>query len=166
MAKKLTASALKSSAAKKFTKKKVILDINGNNYKVLVDTYIKPTDLEKLFEELKNNAPLIEAADPTFDISNYTNFLLVKYMTDLDVPAELDKQLELFYHLVNLQVMDKILENIDADELTKLFPVVTKKYLQSIVSKEFVKQNADNPEAILDLVNKLGEVSDEVTSDE
>jgi UDP-N-acetylglucosamine transferase subunit ALG13 len=52
MGKKLTESALKTAFNKKFSQRKLIVDVNGSNYEVLVDEHVQQTKLEDLFTEL------------------------------------------------------------------------------------------------------------------
>ena len=144
--KKLTASNILSLHSKTFTQKVVHINIEGQDFEVLVDTKFKVTKIQELIVELmEHNQDLIKVQD-TFEIPYYASFLMLKYFTNIQIAQETDfeKQIRLLTALMNLGVFDKVMDSFDEKEIEKF-----NMYMRKATKR--ISEIKDNKEVIDDI---------------
>lgn len=157
MGKKLTTSVLNTAFNKKFSKRKVIVNVENSNYEVLVDEHVQLTKLEDLFTEVFQKYELSQKDNLGLDISIYAQVLLIKYFTDIPMTDDLGKQLEIFIKLKDLNVLDSIMEVLNDTELNDLMPKVMKNFTSKIMSGEINKFMLEHPEEAIKMIG-LGDI--------
>jgi len=119
--KQLTSSILLQEQSKLFTKRKVTIHINKNDYDVLVDQKFRPTKLNELIMESINNYEKLKELNESVKIS-YLMFLAVKQFTNLDVAKTDDfkTQISVLNAMLDLEIFDKIVSEFPESELKKI----------------------------------------------
>jgi hypothetical protein len=152
MGKKLTESALNTAFNKKFSQRKVIVDVNGTNYEVIVDEHIQLSKLEDLFTELFEKYKLSQKDNLGLNISSYAQVLLIKYFTDIPMTNDLGKQLKIFIKLKDLNILDSIMDILNDTEINELMPIVMKNFTSKVMSDEMNKYVLENPEEAMKMI--------------
>ena len=145
MAKKLTISNINKEYTR-FNEKSEISIMDGK-YTIEVNKHMKKTDIQKMLidydsiaRQLENNHD-IEILKGTIIIPT----LLIKYLTNIDVPEEADKLLMMAEQLINLDLFSEIIASLPEDEIVKMTLVIDQvvtntskmvKEIEDVVEKE------------------------------
>lgn len=114
--KKMNFSSLKARESKKFTQKKVFCD----DYVVLVDESFRESKFASLLEEALKKMNYIKENNIEIDFASYSLILIIKHFTDIDIPEDLDKQLQILNMLIDFGYLKTILNSFDETEMAKL----------------------------------------------
>lgn len=125
--KNLTTAVLKKEDKALNNKRDFSIKIGENEYKMSHDITFRKTkqaslldDVISFFAEGVKRAEILELATP------YTTMLILKYFSSLDVPDEVDEALALLEVLVDLEILDKIANELPEDEITKIYELLDK----------------------------------------
>jgi hypothetical protein len=113
--KKLTFSNLKSLSSKKFTQKKIIVD----GYEVTIDEQFRPSKIKQLVLELLQKSNYMREQNIEFNLADYVVILIIKYFSDVDISDDLQKQLQAYEALIDLEYLEPILNAFDENEIKK-----------------------------------------------
>jgi hypothetical protein len=155
---KLNSGIILSANAKEFTQKKIILNISGKDYEVLVDEKFKPTKLQQMIIEGITNQKYLTDVDDAVKLAYYT-FLIVKHFTDVDVAKveSFEEQIRVLNAMIDLEIFQTIVDAFPVSEIEKCSEFV-KKFVERV--EEFAKENKSLNE-VIDLVKE--EVKEEVS---
>jgi|GEM_PF-6802361 len=124
MAKKLTLSNINKEYTK-FNEKSEVSLMDGK-YTIEVNKHMKKTDIQKMLidydsmvEQLQKDNN-IESLKGTIIIPT----LLIKYLTNIDIPEEADKLLMMAEQLINLDLFSEIMASLPEDEIVKMTLVI------------------------------------------
>jgi hypothetical protein len=157
MGKKLTTSAINTAFNKHFTRRKLIVNVNNNDYEVYVDEHVQQSKLEDLFSELFQKYEYSQKNDLGLDSSYYAQVLLLKYFTDIPMGDDLGTQLQIFIKLKDLNILDSIMDVLDETELNELMPKVMKNLTSKVMSGEMNKYMIEHPEEAIKMLG-LGDL--------
>lgn len=118
VSKKLNATTIKKAHGKKFTQKKVVVEVEGNEYEILIDEKFEAVKMQQLAFEGLTNFKEFTSLDEGNQI-NYFSFLILKYFTNVDVKnvKKVADQLELMNSMLNLGIIGAIFDNMPAEEI-------------------------------------------------
>jgi hypothetical protein len=115
MAKKINLTNLKSMEKEVFSTKEVII----GDYSINIDIKFRETKIINLLKEFLEKANYAKENNIDLDFSTYGLVLLIKYFTDIDMPNDYDKEMQVYNILVDLGILSIILENFDEEEIKK-----------------------------------------------
>lgn len=142
MAKKLNLRTLKSEDNKFYTEKKIT--VNGHD--ILVQEHFRPSTIQRMFMELVEKIEYMKEKGIKLNfIPSYALILLVKYFTNIEVPEEFEKQVQMLDLLIDNNYLEPIINAIPQEEIDKINMFITK-------SKEQFVQIKDNPELLSGLL--------------
>lgn len=125
--KNLTTAVLKKENKALDNTREFTVEVNGTEYKVTHDIKFRKTkqaslldDIVSFFAEGVKNVKILELATP------YTALLILKYFTSIDVPDNIDEALATLNVLVDLEIMDKIINELPEDEITDIYKLLDK----------------------------------------
>jgi hypothetical protein len=151
----LTIDILNQVHDKEFIQIIVTVDIKGKKYDVLVDKTFSIAKIKEIVMEILNKRDELNSVKDIFDIPNYMMFLIIKYMTNLDV-AKVDsfaEQINVFNIMADLDVITPIFEHINKTEIEKIDKLI-KQVLEN------TKNINDNP----DMINEFYSIFNESKS--
>jgi hypothetical protein len=151
----LTIDILNQVHDKEFIQIIVTVDIKGKKYDVLVDKTFSIAKIKEIVMEILNKRDELNSVKDIFDIPNYMMFLIIKYMTNLDV-AKVDsfaEQINVFNIMADLDVITPIFEHINKTEIEKI-----DKLIKQVL--EYTKNINDNP----DMINEFYSIFNESKS--
>jgi len=124
MAKKLTLSNINKEYTK-FNEKSEVSLMDGK-YTIEVNKHMKKTDIQKMlidYDSIVNQLQKdndIESLKGTIIIPT----LLIKYLTNIDIPEDADKLLMMSEQLINLDLFSEIMASLPEDEIVKMTLVI------------------------------------------
>lgn len=118
--KKVTLNNLKNIESKVYTKKQLIVDIEGNNFDIVIDEVFKDSSIEKAITDMGYLAQQCEENNININPFVLSNLVIIKHFTDINFPQDIVKQIEMFGLIVDLGVFEKIMEHIPESEAEKL----------------------------------------------
>ena len=126
-AKKLTPAVLKKQDKRLDEKGTFTIEIDGEEFELTHDLIFRKSknhkvldDLVLFFEECgKNRLQALELATP------YIALLAIKHFTSLEVSDDIDEALDMLNVLIDLEVLDKIVNSLPEEEISKLFELLT-----------------------------------------
>lgn len=153
--KKINSGDILSLHSKLFTQKKVILNINNQNYEVLVDEKFSVDKIQQLILEVIEMQKQIKTFDDALSLSNYSIYLIIKYFTNIELAKENDfeKQMRVYKAMLDLGIIEKVLENFDEYELNKI-----NSYIKKV--NDNIKKASNNPELMNDLTEVIKQISE------
>jgi len=119
--KTLSSSVILKAYSNEFVQKQVTVNINGEDYDVLVDKKFKNTKIDKLIKELLNNFDDYKELDKTV-CGLYISFLTIKHFTSLDVieTNSFAEQISLLNSMIDLDIYNKIISEFEISEIEKI----------------------------------------------
>lgn len=124
--KRLSPAELKEQVKKLDAVEEFVVTIGDVDYSVTHDAKFRKTkmhkvldDMVKFFNEGGKRIELLELATP------YTALLILKHFTSLEVSDEIDDALALLEVLIDLEALDKLLNALPQDEVTKVYELLT-----------------------------------------
>lgn len=114
--KKLNLSEIKKMD-KKLDKKKVI-EILG--YTVEMDKTFRSTSITDLITEFMTGLVKIDEEKKNVNKMIYLYSLILKYFTDIDIPEELDEQIEMTKLMIDNNIFQPIINEVEEEELKKI----------------------------------------------
>ncbi len=146
MSKKLTSSKILSLHSKTFTQKKIYINVENEQYEVLIDTKFKISKIQELLAEVVEKTQQLLKLKDIFNIPYYINFLIIKYFTNVEITKVQDfsEQLRVYKAMLDLGIFDQIMEAFDEKEVEKIGI-----YLKKM--NENLKKLDKNPEVIEDI---------------
>lgn len=132
MAKKMKANDILNMAKKEFAYKKLLLDMSGQQYEILIQEKLNETSIANLVTDLIERHEYCKNNNIEFNTIQHIYYLLIKYFTDIkfNIYKELEKQykheLDTISALVDLEVFDQILNQFDKDTLNRIQEMFTK----------------------------------------
>lgn len=125
--KKLSPAELKKQVKKLDEVQEFFITIDDTEYKLTYDAKFRKTkqhkildDMVKFFNEGNNRIELLDMATP------YTALLIIKHFTSLEVSDDVEEAVNLLEVLVDLEALDKILNALPEEEVTKVYELLTK----------------------------------------
>lgn len=124
---KLRAEIITSTHKKEFTKKKIVLNIGGKDYEVLIDDKFQATKMQKMIIEAITNYKKLESVDDSVKLS-YFMFLIIKYFSDIDLTKteNFDEQLRVLTAMLDLDIFEPIISAFPEEEIKKLNAFIDK----------------------------------------
>lgn len=123
--KKLTPAELKKQVKKLDEVQEVLVAVGDTDYLVEYDVHFKKSkqhalldDLVKFFSEAGERVEILDMATP------YTALLTLKYFTNIDVSDDISEALLLLETLIDLEILDKILNALPEEEVSKLYKLI------------------------------------------
>lgn len=171
MSKKLTASAVTSASKKAYTMKSCHLtDINGEVWDLNIDKKMSPTKvIDMAKESIIFVAKLVDEGVEDESIVDNSSILwyigLLKNFTDINIPekktakATYSSYLSLLDSLINLNLLEKIIQQFDLEALKR-----TEKEFVKLVSEinEFTSQTMKELAENKDIENDNGSIDEDV----
>ena len=154
--KKLSTSALKSIHSKNFTVRKLILNIEGQDFEILVQEKFRFSLLQNIISDLIEAKKQLINIDQAFDYGNYVIFLLIKYFTDISITKTCDsfaKEIEMLNIMLDLEIVEPILACFDKEEVQKINGYIKK-------MSDNMKEFSSSPEAQKELADLFTEMQD------
>lgn len=133
-AKKINYSNVKSLSSKTFIKKEHIIEVDGQQFKIMVDSKLKQTEISKIVGELEIRSSYCRRKKIDFDMNVYLYLLLIKYFTDVEFPKVKKDNLELTFkqemnmmeNLLDLGLFDKIIDLLPDDCMQQVSDIFEK----------------------------------------
>lgn len=142
MSKKLNLGTLKSEDNKFYTEKKIT--VNGHD--ILIQEHFRPSAIQRMFMELVEKIEYMKESGIKLSfISSYIYILLIKYFTNIEVPEEFEKQIQMLDLLIDNNYLEPVINAIPQEEIDKINTFIMK-------SKEQFAQIKDNPELLSGLL--------------
>jgi len=164
--KQLTSSILLEAYSKEFTQKKVTININNEDYDVLVDLKFKNTKIDEFIKDWLNNFDNYKELDKSIGIL-YFSFLTIKHFTSLNIieTNTFEEQIRLLNILIDLDVYSKLINEFPESELEKINDYMFKffdkmnNFIKDDKNNEILKKMIDDGLLDVDgeLVDKVGE---------
>lgn len=147
MAKKMKSNDILNIAKKEFAYKKLLLEINGQDYEILIQEKLNDTSITNLVTDLIERHEYCTINNIEFNTIQHIYYLLIKYFTDIkfNTYKELEKsykhELDTISALIDLEVFDQILNQFDKDTLVRIQNMFDKysNQLKSVVNDEVKK---------------------------
>lgn len=99
---------------------------NGDEYRVRIDIHFRKSKQYKLLDDIidffdkgNDNIDLLDLATP------YTSLLIIKYFTDIYVPDDIERALEILDILVDLELIAEILNLMPEEEVAKIYELLS-----------------------------------------
>lgn len=142
MSKKLNLGTLKSEDNKFYTEKKIT--VNGHD--ILIQEHFRPSAIQRMFMELVEKIEYMKESGIKLSfIPSYIYILLIKYFTNIEVPEEFEKQVQMLDLLIDNNYLEPVINAIPQEEIDKINTFIMK-------SKEQFAQIKDNPELLSGLL--------------
>lgn len=142
MSKKLNLGTLKSEDNKFYTEKKIT--VNGHD--ILIQEHFRPTTIQRMFMELVEKVEYMKENGIKLSfLPSYIYILLIKYFTNIEVPEEFEKQVQMLDLLIDNNYLEPVINAIPQEEIDKINTFIMK-------SKEQFAQIKDNPELLSGLL--------------
>lgn len=124
---KLTPALLKEQSAKLDAVQEFVVAIGGEDYILTHDVVFRKSKQHKVLDDMveffneggKQNIGMLDLATP------YTALLIIKHFTSLEVSDNIEEALDLLTVLVDLEALDKIVNALPEDEVTKVYELLT-----------------------------------------
>lgn len=144
MAKKMKSNDILNIARKEFAYKKLLLEINGQDYEILIQEKLNETSIASLVTDLIERYEYCSTNNIEFNTIQHIYFLLVKYFTDIkfntykELKKSYEHELNTISALIDLEVFDQILNQFDKDTLGRIQNMFEKysNQLKSVVNDE------------------------------
>lgn len=124
--KNLTLAEMKRQNKKLDEKTEHLIYVNDDEYSVKIDATFRKSKQQKLLDDLidffnegNNDVDLLDMATP------YTSLLLIKHFTNVYIPDEIDKALEVLEALIDLELIAEILNLMPEDEVFKVYELLS-----------------------------------------
>lgn len=142
MSKRINLGTLKSEDNKFYTEKKIT--VNGHD--ILIQEHFRPSTIQRMFMELVEKIEYMKESGIKLSfISSYIYILLIKYFTNIEVPEEFEKQIQMLDLLIDNNYLEPVINAIPQEEIDKINTFIMK-------SKEQFAQIKDNPELLSGLL--------------
>lgn len=140
--KKMNLNNLKSQTNKEFTQRSVIID----QYEFLIDDKFKPSKIQLLIAEFQDKFNYAEENQLLFNPILMQYLLLIKHFTNINVPNEYEKQIDMLNTLIDLEYLETILNEFNEEEVNKI--------------SNMIKRGINNTTAMLgELNNQVSELN-------
>ena len=124
---KLNPAILKEQVAKLDAVQEFTVKIGEDDFLLTHDITFRKSKQHKLLDDMveffneggRNNIAYLDLATP------YTALLIIKHFTSLEVSDDVEEALELLNVLVDLEALDKILNALPEDQVTKVYELLT-----------------------------------------
>jgi len=158
--KKLNISTLKQAHDKAFSQRKLTFDIEGKTYTCLVDEKFEITKIkEMIFDLCEVYKTFIDMKD-VWSLPLYTNFLLLKYFTDLELnDLSYEQSIMTIKYLDDFECLETIMNAFDENEVSKF-----NKYMKK--ATENINKLKNNPEAMKEITDVFAEISDDISDED
>lgn len=156
---KLTSGIIKNTYSKNFTQKKVILDIGGKDYEVLIDEKFRTSKLQAMIlEALQNIGSLKEYGESV--TTSYYLFLMIKYFSDIEVETEsIEEQIKLLNQMIDLEIFEKVINSFPESEIQR-----TNQFIKKFAER--VTELSNDKQGLEDIKNLIGEELEKENFDE
>lgn len=125
--KKLTGAELKKQNKVLDEQREFSVMIGDTEYKLTHDVTFRKTKQSRLLEDVIAFFTAGVNRPEILEISTvYSTLLILKHFTSLEVSDDIGEALELLDVLVDLEVLDKIVNELPEDEITKIYELLTK----------------------------------------
>lgn len=125
--KKLTVAELKKQVKALDGQREFTVTIGEQEYKLSHDTTFRISKQNKLLDDLIKFFSLGAEDVELLDMSTpYTALLVIKHFTTLEVSDDVSEALALLEALVDLESLDKIVNELPEKEVTKIFELLAK----------------------------------------
>lgn len=142
MSKRINLGTLKSEDNKFYTEKKIT--VNGHD--ILIQEHFRPSAIQRMFMELVEKIEYMKESGIKLSfIPSYIYILLIKYFTNIEVPEEFKKQVQMLDLLIDNNYLEPVINAIPQEEIDKINTFIMK-------SKEQFAQIKDNPELLSGLL--------------
>lgn len=143
--KKITLNSLNQLETKMFTKRKITVSVEGQNFEVIIDERFKPALVSQLIQELFEKLEYAEQNDIELKKLGvgYAYILIIKYFTDINIGDDIPKQLAIMSKMENLGIFEPIMNAFKQEEIDKIL--------------EYMKKYYDNA---IELINNLPELEE------
>lgn len=118
--KKVNLTNLNKVANKVFTKRKLTVQIEGQNFDIMVNEVFRDSDIELATLEIANMQQQCEEVGLQVSPFILSNLSLVKTFSDIQFPQEIEQQIQLFSLICDLGILEKIFACFSQEELDKL----------------------------------------------
>ena len=158
--KKLNISTLKQAHDKAFTQRKLTFDIEGKTYTCLVDEKFSIIKIKDMIMDLCEVYKTFIDMKDVWSLPLYTNFLLLKYFTDLDLnDLSYEQSIMTIKYLDDFECLETIMNAFDENEVLKF-----NKYMKK--ATENVKKLANNPEAMKEIKDVFTDIVKDLPDEE
>lgn len=123
--KKLTVDKIHELEQKRFVRKRVGIEIDGETYFVKVDTKFKPSQIDKLIQIILKDMEECEREEIEANPILISNLGILQIFTDLEFPNEIAKKMNTFIALIDLGVVEAVFNQFQESEFEKLTEKIT-----------------------------------------
>lgn len=158
--KKLDMKTLEKVCSKTFTKKKVIINAEGQDYEIVIDEKFAIDKLQNLVFELIGDSQSIIAEGFIEFVPYHTMFLILKHFTDIDVLQEVKEikdKIRAFEIIYKLGIVEQVVNKFDENELMKVNAFIKK-------AKENTEASMNNKEIVQEYSDLLNMIEDKKDS--
>jgi hypothetical protein len=126
MEKKLNSNIIKGAFEKEYKKKKVVVELAGEKYTILIDEKFRNTKIMDLIYEAFRAESVLEGQSNNVKDAYYV-FLVIKYFTDLDIAQTDDiyEQLNIMSIMIDLDILNKIMAEFDTEEIKRAIAMIS-----------------------------------------
>lgn len=124
--KQLSPAVLKEQVLKLEEKQTFVVTIGEEDFEMTHDVFFRKTKMHKVlddmvefFNEGGKKIEILDLATP------YTALLILKHFTSLEIPEDIDESLTFLEVLIDLEALDKILNALPEDEVSKVYKLLT-----------------------------------------
>lgn len=123
--KKLTTAELVKQDKLLDKQEEFVVAINGVNYKLTHDVIFRKTKQHSLLDDLIAFFNAGSMRDELYELATpYTALLILKHFTSLEVSEDIDEALALLQVLIDLEALDKLLNNLPEEEVLKIYELI------------------------------------------
>jgi uncharacterized coiled-coil protein SlyX len=151
--KKLNSNLINSIHSKTFTQKTIKLNIEGQEFEILVDCKFQDSKIYimlcEMFQKMSKNL----TPEKALTAGEYFNFLLIKYFTDIDITKteDYEEQIKIFSKMLDLGIVEAVLNSFDEKEIEKLNKIIFK-------VNENQKNISKNEDMMKNLISEIDEI--------
>lgn len=123
--KKLTLAEIAKQSRELDKQEEFVVAINGVNYKLTHDSIFRKTKQHALLDDLIAFFNASSMRDELYEMATpYTALLILKHFTSLEVSEDIDEALALLQVLIDLEALDKLLNNLPEEEVVKVYELI------------------------------------------
>lgn len=118
--KKLTVDKIHELEQKRFARKRIGIEIDGETYFVKIDTKFRQSKIDELIQTVLRDMEESEKEGIEANPMIVSNLGILQMFTDLEFPENIAKKMSTFIALVDLGVVEKVFEHFEEKEFEQL----------------------------------------------
>lgn len=140
---RLDGKVIKEVAEKRFVKKRVGIELDGETYFVKVATKFKDSEIDEMIQKIAEDMESAEKAGLETNSMILSNLAILDIFTDLEFPDDVVDKVAMFVNLVDLGIMEEIFKHFDESEFDKIGNHIEKLRTNLPKAIELIKQQSE-----------------------